>query len=130
MGELLIERVKSIHEYYKSILPGEIETVFVSEYMNQNGERTYEDLWLFHSDLICEAKSFIHKDDFDVAKLAPLLYARTIKSEYDGKTATEKSSMSVEFNLENAVHGQIKASKQNCEELMKLLTKRILKWMK
>jgi len=131
MGDVLITRVNEVSEFYTLVLGQEFESIFVSEYVDKNSERVYENLWFFYPDLICEAKSFKSKDDFDVVPLNKFVYLRILKTEFDGKEATENSRMSVEFyTLSGRLEGQLKASKQNCNELMKILTGKILKYIK
>jgi hypothetical protein len=48
-------------------------------------------------------------------------YLRTIKTDFDGKQATEKSRLTVDFDTGAGIRGTLKASKQNCDELIKIL---------
>lgn len=67
-GEL-IDRIKTICEQYKEISTEEITDIFVTDYINKDGSREYENLWLFSDDCCMEANNFITEDSFDCSIL-------------------------------------------------------------
>ena len=114
----LRERVKTIYEFYRKIIPDEITDVFVTDYLNKDGTRVYENLWFFSETYCMEAKQFITKDDFDITPIkVRMRYVRIQKEDYDFKKATEKSKVNLYFGLETGVTGDLKASNENCDYL-------------
>jgi len=124
MPEIFRKRVFMIYEFYHKICPEEIKSVFVTDYLNEDGTRQYENLWFFSEKCIMEAKQFITKDDFDIMQIKKITsYMEIQKENYDFNKATEKSKISLFFGLKIAIQCQIKASKENCDYLKEIILK-------
>ena len=124
MTEPLLERVKSIHDFYEAIFPNEITSVFVSEYVNQDGSRQYESLWFFSLKYTMEAKQFTTTDNFDVAPIHKQIRHWLVeKQEYDFKEATTTSRFTLTFLTRDDVIGTLKASGTNCDQLRDVVAK-------
>jgi len=126
LTEPIIGRIEHIYQFYKEISSDEIRDIFVTEYIKEDGSREYENLWFFSSKCCMEAKLFITKDDFDVAPMRnDVMYLRIQKQDYDFEKATEKSRIQLRFDL-SYVRGILKASKENCDHLKRILLEYIL----
>lgn len=126
LTEPIIGRIEHIYQFYKEISSDEIRDIFVTEYIKADGSREYENLWFFSSKCCMEAKLFITKDDFDMAPMRnDVVYLDIRKQDYDFKKATEKSRIELRFRL-SEVHGILKASKENCDHLKRILLEYIL----
>lgn len=116
-----IGRVAEVYNFYHSIYPQEIPAVFVTDFINDEGRREYENLWFFTDSLTMEAKNFLTGDDFDAAPLRRNLSYWSIKKQhYDFAEATDKSRLSLYFRSEYAGGGitfDLKASGENCDYL-------------
>jgi hypothetical protein len=119
--EPIVGKIRSIYNFYETIFGKKIETIFVSEYVEASGDRIFENLWFFADNYVGEAKDFVSQDNFDFVKLDKLLGVAIKKSDYDGIGATEKSRLNVEFNFTEFASGNLKASKNNCDYLMKIV---------
>ena len=125
--ELFYERTESILQFYESLYPNEIEDVFVSEYIDNEGKRQYEDLCFFSSQATMEAKRFLTDYDFDASPIRErVIYWRMRKTDFDFEKPTEKSRLDIEFGLEHRITGRLKASKENCNHLYHVFKKYIL----
>jgi len=112
------ERAKTIYEFYREICPDEITGIFITDYMKEDGERVYENLWIFSEKYCMEAKQFITTDDFDITPIKNrIIYWVLKKQDYDFKKATEKSRVYLEFRMDTEISGELKASKKNCDYL-------------
>lgn len=121
------EKVFSIYEFYHKICPEEITDVFVSEYLNEDGTRQYENLWFFSENYCMEAKQFITKDDFDLIPTKGRLgYFQIQKEEYNFQKATKESKLFLFVSLEVGVTCSLKASKENCDYLKKISLKHLM----
>jgi len=127
-GELLT-KVENIYNFSDKYLESKIEDVFVSEYVNKEGGRVYENLWFFNSDFCFEAKQFNTQEDFDSCMIKNNIdYYSIKKSDFDiiSNSTTDNSRMNLEFRFKNsAFGGDMKASKENCKQLSSVFKKYI-----
>ncbi len=127
MPETFRKRIFTIYEFYLEICPEEITSVFVTDYLNKDGTRQYENLWFFSGKYLMEAKQFITKDDFDISpRKDRIFYLQIRKQDYDFKKTTEKSKINLFIGLEPDVICIFKASKENCDYLKEIIIKHIL----
>jgi hypothetical protein len=122
MPEAFSKKAEKIYEFYRETIPEEIISIFVSDYLNEDGERQYENLWFFSETHCMEAKQFITKDDFDITPFkVKMKYIRIQKENYDFKKATEKSKLYMSFGSTTGMVGDFKASKENCDYLKEII---------
>lgn len=127
MTTVLHDRVEAIYEFYRSICPGEIVDIFVTDYIKEDGSREYEDLLLFSEKHLMEAKGFITKDDFGINPIRKRVeYCRITKRDYDLKKATEKSRLYAFLDLGGKLIAEFKASKENCDYLRDIIHKHVI----
>lgn len=125
ISKILRERIETIYEFYKELLPSsDIKDIFLSDYINESGERIFENLWFFSEEYAMEAKLFATQDNFDMDTIKNNVHYWTIeKTEYDFKTASSKSRMFLTFNIGDFRSGKLKASQENCNNLKKIFLK-------
>ena len=124
----LAAKVETIYEFYNQYLGCQIDNIFVSDFINKDGSRVYENLWFFNSSFCYEAKQFNTQDDFDTDIIKDAITWFTVKkNDFDiiGNTTTENSRMFLEFGLLSGRQGDMKASKENCKQLSLILKKYI-----
>lgn len=125
--ELFLKRVEKVFDFYQKVYSDQIEDIFVSEYIDEDGNRQYESMWLFSTTSAMEAKNFLQEDNFDSTSLRKQVkYWSIKKTEYDFTKATTKSRMVLNFGLLSGISGLLKASKENCDPLKSLFMKYIL----
>ena len=123
----LHKRIETIYEFYQEIGKDEITSIFITDNMNEDGSREYENLWFFSEKYCMEAKQFITKDDFDIAPIKKRIYYCNIrKQNYDFKKATEKSRIYLIFRFDTGMGGEFKAAKENCDYLRKIIHKYVV----
>lgn len=118
------DRVDEIISYFGSLYDNaKLKSIFISEYITEDGNRNYTSLWLIYENLICEAKNFINDTDFDSIyyKTNHLLYwnlksKEKIKTEFND---SDRLSLIVQFD--DGITGTFKASKNNCKYLLRIL---------
>jgi len=121
-----LKRVEEVLDFYVKVHPAEIQDIFVTEYMDKDGNRQYESVWFFSEASMMEAKQFLKEDDFDSAAAGKQVqYWRIKKEEYDFKQASAKSRMMLDFSLSSRVSGQLKASQENCDHLKSIFLKHV-----
>jgi hypothetical protein len=102
--------------------------MFVSEYLQENGERIFENLWFFSPHYLVEAHQFIGTDDVDITPHGVLCWLRVTKIDYDFVKATTASRLFV--NMSAATRGglaaNLKASRENCDHLRRIVKTRLI----
>lgn len=120
----LVKRIEKICEFCLEIYSEDIVDIFIDDYINEDGTREYEDLSLFTDRYVISAKKFLTQDEFLMTlvnkKLTHLLIK---KQDYDFKKATEKSRLNVRIGTGAYLHGDFKASKENCDFLREITIK-------
>ncbi|MHC2995399.1 MAG: hypothetical protein IBV53_07870 [Candidatus Atribacteria bacterium] len=120
-------RVETIYKFYQEICPDEITGIFITDYIEKDGSREYENLWFFSEECCMEAKQFITKDDFDITPIKKrVLYWTIQKQDYDFKKATKKSRLYLKLVLDTGIEGELKAAKENCDYLRKIILKYVV----
>ena len=114
----LQKRVKDAYAFFADTCPESIAKIFVTDYVKEDNERVYENVWFFSKNLYMEAKLFASTADYDFAPLhGPLEYTRVKMTDYDFKKADTKSRLSIEFTMRTKVGGDLRASGDNCDHL-------------
>lgn len=123
---LLQKRAEEVLKFYQQIYTDKVEDIFITEYLDEDGNRHYENMWLFSTTHAMEAEKFLQKDDFDCVPVTKLISRWCIeKTEYDFVKATAKSRMTVYFNGNN-FEADLRASKENCDQLKIVFMKYIM----
>ena len=118
----VVDRVKEIYKFYSEFLKFDIKDIFVSEYINPDGSRTYENLWFFNDTHIFEAKQFITEDDFDSDFFQDQIISFNINKKdfvMPLESYNENSRVTLTFYF-NTRAGVLKASKINCNKLAEI----------
>ena len=89
------DRVDEIISYFGSLYDNtKLKSIFISEYITEDGNRNYTSLWLIYENIICEAKNFINETDFDS------IYYKTNHIFYWNLKSKEKITFIVLFFIE------------------------------
>ena len=129
---VLLDRIKSIYEFYKDMCPDEIKDIFVTDYIDSEGKREYENLWFFSDRYVMEAKGFaVGKDNVDITPIKGRVEHCAIQKQgYDFKEATDESRLHLLFKLDTGAIADFKASKKNCDALRDIILKHVKPNMK
>ena len=112
---------------YKELYPDEIMDIFITDYIKEDGSREYENLWFFSEKTCMEAKQFITTEDFDIIRIKKRVNIWNIrKHNYDFKKAIDTSRLFLRVNFDIDVDGELKAAKNNCDNLRKIILKYIV----
>ena len=123
---LFQDKANEIYSFYDKLYPDSIQDIFVSEYIDEEGKRQYENLWFFTSTIFMEAKQFLTEDNFDAAPYIKKFKHWTIeKKDYDFEDSTDNSRMKLYVTFATGITGQLKASGKNCHYLKEIFLKYI-----
>lgn len=121
------ERIEAIYQFYQDLGLGEITGIFVTDYIQSDGARIFENLWFFTENCAMEAKQFPTQDNFEMLVFYKRIpYWNIKKQDYDFKKATDKSRLYLVFKHDTGIEGSFKASKENCDYLKEIFLKYIL----
>ncbi len=124
--EPLLGRAAKTFRFYREFVGFEIQTIFVSEYLDNSGQRQYEALWVFSDKAVGEAKFRGPEERIDLIPLENNIVHWIVEKtafEFDG-TATEASRLTLRYRLgEGQLMGIMKASGTNCLRLADILRK-------
>ena len=121
--DILKDRVKLAYSVASQMCPEEIEEVFVSDYIKDDGTREYLSVWFFAKGYCMEAThKSITENSIDIVRIKTKRLQVALK-DYDFKKATEKSRLQVTILLEEMLEGEIKAAKENCDVLRDITIK-------
>jgi uncharacterized protein YerC len=102
------------------------ERIYLSETVDSDGQRIFENVWFFFEDVWCEAHNFQIEDKFDVVRIERVHYAMIERHEYETGIATTRSRLALTIKFNDGNYGILKASGQNCNALASILQELIL----
>lgn len=127
LTSVAIERTDEILDFYQTILKLNISDIFISEYVNNENNKIFENLWLFTSNQVGEAKDFLNRDDFDLVTLEnSITYFQIEKEEFNFIDANTKSRLHIHISDKSKTTCDLKASHNNCIHLKAIMEKYIL----
>lgn len=134
LTEVMIGRITSLFDIYQMIMKEkneEIEDIFISEYVNKEGSRVYQNLWLFSNKYFMTTENYEYSENFNLGYSFKSLNNLVIeKEEYNFKETNEKSRLTIKYIKTFGFRSELKASKENCTSLRNILMRHILPNMK
>jgi hypothetical protein len=123
--EFFYERSVGVFNLFSNLIDEDIKDIFVSEFVDGEGKRIYSDMLLFTRCKIIEARQFLRANDyfFNCLQNYPLSGFDVQTTEYDFKTATEKSRLTMRATFGAALEISAQASGRNCDYLGGILRK-------
>ncbi len=119
------ERLEQLVSVASAFYPEPIEDVFISEYRQGDGRQVIASVWFFTANLAVEFKNPLTEERFDLALLKGSVdYLEATKENFDFSEWTEESRFSVNFKLTSGITGDLRATRRNCLELLRLLRER------
>lgn len=128
MSRVLVGRVRTIYEFYDALYPNQISRVFVTDRVTDEGRREYGSLWLFTDGMMCEAKQFVHEDNYDAMRYRDAISYWTLEArDYDFNEADEDSRLKLRLVMSfGQMAASFEAAEDNCDHLMSLLRELII----
>ena len=113
------DRTQNVIEVLSRVIGEDVLDIFVSDYLDGEGKRNYEDLLLFTQQRIIEVKRFLTQDHYFINKVqgSPIIGIELNVTEYDFKKATEKSRVFLKLIWGTGLNVAMKASRENCDYL-------------
>lgn len=123
----LYRKVERVISFYNQVLENnDLLDLYITDIINQDGSRSYVNLWLFYKGFIVEAKNFNTRDDFDCIplKLNKINYWRIEKTNFDIiDSPKEDSRMKLLVSWRTGVSCELFGTKSNCKYLFAIFQK-------
>lgn len=126
-------RVATITAELEKLCPEEVKGAFISERVQQDGNRSLESLWLFSDNYFMEAKTFLSSDDLDLLYVGHMDYIHITKERFAFGAASDTSRITLNFQVGASAlgtTGTLNASGKNCDQLVKVMNQFILPHLK
>lgn len=123
MGTSLIEKGLTLYDEYEAYLSEAINYVFISEYVDDDGNRIYESIWFLTDTLMAEAHEITSDGHGDIVPLGQgLTQVDFSRKNFDLTSATTQSRFRVSVTFDRSgLKGNFKASSENCAHLLTIL---------
>lgn len=125
VSEPIRERIEVVHSHIQKIIPSTIEDIFIVDYLEEDGTRVYQDMDFYSDKRLVSAMDFKRTVDIRTASILKIAFVQFLSKDYDFQLANSKSRLTVNFSVEysDTIGGQLKATSQNCDYLMKIVQK-------
>ncbi len=126
IGSIIKEIIEKHYNFYSQVLSVDITDIFISEFVNSEGNRVYENLWFFNDTHFMEMKNFLSEDDYDMDTL--YFHSWNIKkTKYDDvNNPISDSRIYIDGSMPERRHATFKASGTNCKDLFGIFQKHIM----
>jgi hypothetical protein len=124
--EKSVSRIEEVMSFYGRMLGDiNVDDVFVSDSMQENGTRKFDSLWLFYPGFACEAKNFLAENDFDLSIVSKdsVIYWRLQAKDFDFQNAGDASKIGFRVDFNNRVNCELSATGKNCGYFMEVFRK-------
>lgn len=129
MSNTLIDRVRMFYNFYNDVCKTVIDDIFVTDFINTDGQRQFSNLWFFNKDVCMEVHDFVTSFSADMVPIRRIRRWIITQQDYDFKNPNEKSKLIIKFDFASDQVGEMKATKENCLYLQKIFERYILNSM-
>jgi hypothetical protein len=122
--DTLIKKVETTLLAAKRICPEEIKSIYISDWIQTEGQRAYEHLYLFTNNYIIESANFTTDTNVNIEITVlkdRVIYVIVKYNDYFEKANTA-SKLSLYFRTDVGVFG-LKGAKENCDKLIEVYDK-------
>jgi len=130
MSKNIIDRVDEIFELYKSIFTEDIQDIFIEEWVDSEGNKSYYSLHFYSEKLDHEIANFLLNDNIFIVPFSNNVDdIRIERTNYNfNHPATDASKLVINMTLSGGTNNcELRATKQNCDQLVLILKKYYLK---
>lgn len=116
-------RIDELMRLYDSVLTEPVVTVFLSDEIDEDGNRSFPSLWLLTRTAVYEAKiSQDGGEEFDGTSLVGRLFHWVVRtSDFQLQEARDSSRMKLEIWFSDGLWGDFRATGENCRRLTEVL---------
>jgi hypothetical protein len=133
MGEALRTRALEFASAYERLINEPVEDAFVNDYVDEDGTRQYQSLWLASKSYVIEAKQWVSDNELqgDAASVrGGFLRVDVSRHAYEFTNTTAQSRMKAEVTWSEAglggLRGRFQSSGANCGKLYEFIRKYVM----
>jgi|GEM_PF-1618283 len=122
--DTLINKVETTLRAARRICPEEIQSIYISDWIQPEGQRAYEHLYLFTNTYIIESANFSTDTNVNIEITVlkdRVIYVIVKYNDYFEKANTA-SRLSVNFHTDSGVF-ELKGAEENCNKLIEVYEK-------
>ena len=122
--DTLINKVETTLRAARRICPEEIQSIYISDWIQTEGQRAYEHLFLFTNTYIIESANFTTDTNVNIEVTVlkdRVIYVIVKYNDYFEKANTA-SRLSVNFHTDSGVF-ELKGAEENCDKLIEVYDK-------
>lgn len=115
-----IPRIKAVLNFYNEVLKISVNQLLVTDYIKDEGQRVFDNVWLLNDSYMMEAKDFLLSNDFDCAVYNSVEYWKVKAIDFDFNTPTDKSRIIIDLTLTcsgTGLKSSLKGTGKNCKYL-------------
>jgi hypothetical protein len=123
-ADTLIKKVETTLQAAKRLCPEPIQSIYISDWIQTEGKRSYEHLYLFTNTCIIESANFSTDTNVNIEITVlkdRVIYVIVKYNDYFEKANTA-SRLSVDFHTDSGVFA-LKGAKENCDKLIEVYDK-------
>jgi len=122
--EILINRIETTLRAARRICPEEIQSIYISDWIQPEGQRAYEHLYLFTNTYIIESANFTTDTNVSIEITVLKDRVKYVLVKYNDyfEKADIASRLSV-FFITNGGAFELKGAKENCDKLIEVYDK-------
>ena len=123
-SDTLIKKVEKTLRAAKRICPEEIQSIYISDWIQTEGQRAYEHLYLFTNTYIIESANFSTDTNVNIEMTVLKDRVKYISVKYNDyfEKADTSSRLSVRFDTDSGSF-ELKGAKENCDKLIEVYDK-------
>jgi hypothetical protein len=124
----IISRIESIQELFSYLSPEKITDIFVSETLDEDGNRRFVGLDCYSTKYLLSARNFTNEDNFSLVFYRKQFRGYDLEmDEYNFNTATDESKLKVTcYQKDSSEKWYENALGKNCDYLKKIVFKYII----
>jgi len=122
--DTLIKKVETTLRAARRICPEEIQSIYISDWIQPEGQRAYEHLYLFTNTYIIESVNFTTDTNVNMEMTVLKDRVKYVSVKYNDyfEKANTASRLSVRFDTDSASF-ELKGAKENCNKLIEVYDK-------
>lgn len=122
--DTLIKKVETTLRAARRICPEEIQSIYISDWIQPEGQRAYEHLYLFTNTYIIESANFTTDTNVNMEMTVLKDRVKYVSVKYNDyfEKANTASRLSVRFDTDSASF-ELKGAKENCDKLIEVYDK-------
>jgi len=124
MTKPLIDRVEVLLDIYSRLTQWEVDDIYISEYIKEDGRQEYEDLRIYSGNSYALCQNFLTSNAITLSDHRRISHIYLDRDNYDLSEAEEKSKMTIVcsyFGTDSKM--TMKATGLNCNKLTEIFLK-------